>query len=206
MTEYTPKWADLEFAYQYTQEHLCGTNPFTASAEFERAVAVHDAEVRAVDLERERAFSEALGYGDDVTEPAASLEELVEPIKEMMAADLEHAECPVVCEQCGDRVAATLCPECGGSGLNNEASAAAGAMVECEWCAGSRKVHDCPGVPLSTLVAERDQLLARLEAVRAVAEGHRFRGRGEPDDMPDEFQTVADEVACDVLRALGGTP
>lgn len=47
-----------------------------------------------------------------------------------------------------------------------------------------------------------DALVAQVERVRAVAEGHRFRGWGVPDDLPDEFQTVADEVACDVVRAL----
>jgi len=41
-----------------------------------------------------------------------------------------------------------------------------------------------------------------LEQVRALAETWRFKGKGAPDDMPDQFDEYADELAHEILAIL----
>jgi hypothetical protein len=117
------------------------------------------------------AFSTALGFGDSFHEPTATLDDMLESIQQAFSEAQDHVECPVTCEQCGDRVASQLCPECGGSGANNAASTVAMAWVECDYCGGSRKVHDCPCESLADVVGARDKCLAQVERLRFTLNG-----------------------------------
>jgi len=45
-----------------------------------------------------------------------------------------------------------------------------------------------------------------LAEVRAYAESLVFKGRGEPDDMPDEGASAADHIAGELLSILSGEP
>lgn len=60
-----------------------------------------------------------------------------------------------------------------------------------------------------SLIAPRPEVskqLAALERVRKLAESLRFKGKGQPDDMPDESDEIADHIAHRILRALDVTP
>lgn len=63
-------------------------------------------------------------------------------------------------------------------------------------------VNAAPG--LIAKARERDVLAGQVAAVRVAAEFYRFKGKGLPDDMPDEWDSFADEIACKILRALDG--
>lgn len=120
-----------------------------------------------------RAFTSELGFGDDVTEPAAKLSELLDPLQEALHQAGEHVECPIICDLCGERLADTHCEHCQGSGVDNALSQATMAYAECEWCAGAQKVH--PGC-VETSYAD---LAAQVEAARQWAKKHAARARGE---------------------------
>lgn len=128
--------------------------------------------VREAEAERDRlrtehhAFTDSLDYGDGRTEPAAPLADLVEPIQEAFDGQREHQECPVLCEGCGERLAATRCEHCNGSGQWSSLSG----YRECEYCAGAGRVHaGCAEASYTDLVTERDEARAQLDTVRAVA-------------------------------------
>ncbi|WP_227979943.1 hypothetical protein [Nocardia spumae] len=74
-----------------------------------------------------------------------------------LAAAGDHSECPRLCENCGERMAATRCPECRGSGCGP--ATALGAYAECETCGGDGWVHDgCTGDTYAELRAENARL------------------------------------------------
>ena len=118
--------------------------------------------------EAEEAFSAALGWGDGKTEPAAALEDLIEPLKEALSAASDHEECTVCCDLCGEMLAGTQCPKCHGSGCSpNDALA----YLECDQCAGVGKIHDgCAEKSYADLVAENESLRTTLQHVRETAE------------------------------------
>ena len=74
--------------------------------------------------EEARAFAEALDFGNDRTEPAATLTEMLDPIEQAFGEARDHAECPVMCELCGERLAWQLCEKCYGSGCLSNAALA----------------------------------------------------------------------------------
>lgn len=115
-------------------------------------------------------FTDKLGYGDGVTEPAAELAELLDPIKAAFSEQRDHWECPRMCEQCGERLASTVCPECQGSGCNAPACEASGAYAECEYCAGVGWVHDgCAEASYADLADEVKKLRGTVERVHNIA-------------------------------------
>lgn len=120
------------------------------------------------------AFTDAIGFGDDRTEPAARPDEMVDSIQQAFSEADEHRECPILCELCGEMLARTTCPECGGSGANNALSQASMAWSECELCAGATKIHEgCVEKSYADLVAE--VATARASAADAVlAEARRL--------------------------------
>lgn len=111
-------------------------------------------------LRREHlAFTSRLGFGDGVCEPAATLAEMVDPIESAFTEGRDHQECPRTCEQCGETLAHTQCPECHGSGCNAPLCEASGAYAECEQCGGSGWLHDgCAELSYADLVAEIEKL------------------------------------------------
>lgn len=105
-----------------------------------RWLTAHDAEVAKQIADR---ISLALGCGDGLTEPAATLDVSLEVIGAAMSAAHEHEECAKYCNLCGRQAADQRCEPCHGSGCG--AGTASGAYEECEWCAGAGWVHvDCP--------------------------------------------------------------
>lgn len=95
-----------------------------------------------VDWERvHRDLTSRLGFGDGITDPMADNDTIVEFVDRVLMEASEHHECPVICEPCGEKLAATVCEHCHGSGGNNALIAATLAYSECEWCAGVGKVH-----------------------------------------------------------------
>lgn len=121
------------------------------------------AEAEVAELrEKWLAFTSALGFGDNRTEPAAELSEMIDPIEQAFSDTRDHQECAVICELCGDPLAAKTCDECHGSGcLPNSALA----YLECSTCAGVGKVHEgCVEKSYAELVAEVAEL--RAEARR----------------------------------------
>lgn len=117
-----------------------------------------------------REFASHLGFGDGVTEPAASLAEMVDLIEAAFSEARDHQECPRICEQCGERLAATLCPDCHGSGGNAALCEASGAYVECEQCGGAGWIHEgCAESTYADLAAEVELLRATVERVRQLA-------------------------------------
>lgn len=88
-----------------------------------------------------RDLTSRLGFGDGITEPMADNDTIVEFIEQLLMEASEHHECPIVCELCGETLAATICEHCHGSGGNNALIEATLAYSECEWCAGAGKVH-----------------------------------------------------------------
>lgn len=100
-------------------------------------------EARADLAEWERAhreFTAELGFGNGVTEPAASLADMLEPVAGAFSAARDHDGCPVYCELCGERLADTPCGPCKGSGCGP--GTASGAYEECPDCAGAGLIHE----------------------------------------------------------------
>lgn len=117
-----------------------------------------------------REFASRLEFGDGVTEPAASLADMLDPIKAAFSEARDHQECPHTCEQCGERLASTLCPDCHGSGGDAALCEASGAYVECEQCGGAGWIHEgCAEVGYADLKAEVERLRATVERVRELA-------------------------------------
>lgn len=130
-------------------------------------------------IQERLAFTDTLGFGDGVTEPAAELADIVDRIKEAFSEAREHNECPRLCEQCGEHRATTRCPECHGSGCNAPACEASGAYAECEHCAGVGWVHEgCGEASYTDLADEVKKLRGVIETVRNVA-GHTAIGGWE---------------------------
>lgn len=158
---------------------ICDRNPETTNGPDEfcshhgrpyyEAVDRLTAEIDRLNQER-FAFTDKLGYGDGVTEPAAELAELLDPIKAAFSEQRDHWECPRTCEQCGERLASTVCPECHGSGCNAPACEASGAYAECEYCAGVGWVHDgCAEASYTDLADEVKKLRGTVERVYNIA-------------------------------------
>lgn len=128
--------------------------------------------VAAIQLrdEQRRQFTSRLGYGDDVTEPAATLADMVDPIESAFMEQRDHWECPRLCELCGERLASTRCPECHGSGCHNAMCEASDAYCECENCAGVGWVHEgCTEHSYADLAVEVKSLYLVRAAVLCVA-------------------------------------
>ena len=112
-----------------------------------------------------------IGFGDGVTEPQATPDEATDAIEQAFSDARDHAECPRLCERCGEWLADTVCTHCGGGGCGP--GTASGAYDECEWCAGVGKVHpgcaDLSYADLSTRRADAEARAERAEsALRAV--------------------------------------
>jgi hypothetical protein len=136
------------------------------------ALAARLAEVEG-EVERLRgehlAFTRALGFGDGVTEPAATLAQMVDPIEQAFSEASEYHEGPRICEPCGEWLATETCEHCHGSGCGP--GTASGAYSECEWCAGVGKIHPgCVEQSYADLVAERDEARAAVGRVEAYIE------------------------------------
>lgn len=135
------------------------------------------------EAERERlAFTAALEFGDDKSEPAATLEQMIDPIREAFDQAREHYECPVICELCGETLADTVCGRCHGSGCLPNAALA---YLECDDCAGVGRVHEgCAEQSYADLRARAERAEATLADVRALADewqGTYDRWIGVPD-------------------------
>ena len=108
--------------------------------------------------ERERAFSKSLGFGDGITEPVASLDNMLTPILEAFDTQREHAECPTICEGCGEYLA-RLCRYCFGAGFCARLEKNKWTPFECDHCKGLGSVHEgCVGKSYATLVEELNKL------------------------------------------------
>ena len=110
-----------------------------------------------------RTFAATLDFGDGITEPAATLAELVEPVEQAFSEARDHFECPVICELCGEKLASQTCDKCHGSGCLPNAELA---HLECDECAGVGKVHPgCVEKSYDDLVAEVQRLQAAADAL-----------------------------------------
>jgi len=151
--------ASDEPRFAYVVPAVTGDGPTSArNAEFIAAARTLVPELVA-EVERQRreqdGFSGRLGFGDNISEPAASLADMVDPIEAAFADGRDHQECPRLCEGCGDSLATERCSHCHGSGGNAAVCEASGAYAECEWCAGSGWVHEgCVEVSYADLAAE----------------------------------------------------
>lgn len=156
-----------------------------------------EAEARAEAAEAEqRDLVSRLGFGDGVTEPMADNDTIVEFVDQVLMEASEHRECPVICEPCGERLAATICEHCHGSGGNNALIAATLAYSECEWCAGVGKVHE--GCAERSYADLRD-LLAEVERERDRAQRHIARWLEEHAPEPDGHAgTLTGDLAVDM--------
>ena len=125
-------------------------------------------------LKREyREFASRLDFGDDISEPAASLADMVGPIRDAFSEARDHFECPRMCEQCGERLASSQCPECHGSGTDNAMSANYGAYVECGHCGGAGWIHEgCAEKSYADLVAEVQHVRAAAQTLGRIIERH----------------------------------
>ena len=118
--------------------------------------------------EEARAFAEALGFGDGRNEPAATLAQMIDPLAEDRATAAEHIECAVMCESCGEVLAADRCEECHGSGCLPNAELA---YLECGTCAGVGRIHvGCAEASYAGLAARAEAAEQAVERVRELAE------------------------------------
>lgn len=136
-------------------ERGCGTVPALDLAQVQ-GWAEHVSAIKAEALrearEEVRAFSQAIGFGDGVTEPSATLAQMVDPILQALSDGREHVECAILCELCGERLADKECPQCHGGGCLPNAQLA---YLECDTCAGAGKIHEgCVEKSYAELAAE----------------------------------------------------
>ena len=150
-----------------------------------------------------RKFSDDLLFGDGITEPAATLNDMVDPIRDAFEAQHDHIECPIICELCGEKLADKTCEHCHGSGADNQAASAAGAWVECEWCGGAGKIHEgCVEKSYADIATENSVLRAQIDAVRAVTANHPNPCSKHPEDDPvscgwkSAYIDVVETLAC----------
>jgi len=144
-------------------------------------------------------FTSALGFGDDKSEPAARLPEIVNDVAEAFGAARDHYECPMICENCGERLADKECEPCYGSGCGPRT--AEGAYDECEHCAGVGRIHEgCAEKSYADLVSELDAALARVEELErqlaTVRAMHKPERRYMAPDGEGSWDT-AEECAAD---------
>ena len=150
-----------------------------------------------------RKFSDDLLFGDGITEPAATLNDMVDPIRDAFEAQHDHIECPIICELCGEKLADKTCEHCHGSGADNQAASAAGAWVECEWCGGAGKIHEgCVEKSYADIATENSVLRAQIDAVRAATANHPNPCSKHPEDDPvscgwkSAYIDVVETLAC----------
>lgn len=129
-----------------------------------------------------QAFVAAIGYGDGITEPAATLPELIDPLTDALDAAREHDECPVICDLCGEKLAATRCPECHGSGCLPNPQLA---YLECGMCAGVGRIHEgCAEASYADLAQRAENAEVEVERLRESIAG-----------SPNKAQRLASLVA-----------
>lgn len=156
-------------------------------------------------LAEHRRFAAELGFGDDVSEPAASVADMLDPVKEAMSAAADHDECPVHCELCGETLAASMCQRCGGSGCGP--GTASGAYEECPECAGVGRIHEgCAEASYADLVAERNRYREHSVTLNSVG----WKLAQALGDVPDGADAVrgnplerADRLIAEVQRLRG---
>ena len=180
----------------------------TAKASAEKVKTLSDdlaALITEVERLREsvRKFSDDLLFGDGITEPAATLNDMVDSIRDAFEAQHDHIECPIICELCGEKLADKTCEHCHGSGADNQAASAAGAWVECEWCGGAGKIHEgCVEKSYTDIATENSVLRAQIDAVRAATANHPNPCSKHPEDDPvscgwkSAYIDVVETLAC----------
>jgi hypothetical protein len=172
----------------------------------EKDALLHDATIRLDEQTKMTAKAEAsaerawarhrdlvsrLGFGDDISEPMADNDTIVEFVDRAVMEASEHHECPIICERCGEKLAATICDHCHGSGGNNALIEATLAYSECEWCAGAGKVH------VGCVERSYAELAATVIAPVATACAHGVFGThwvGADGDTPPHRCPIAPEV------------
>lgn len=97
--------------------------------------------------DRLRDLTSRLGYGDGITEPQADNDTIVAEFHELGGIAIDHAECPVWCDECTDWELPRTCQYCNGSGCGPGTTF--GAYEECDFCAGDGRHHqgDHPHLP-----------------------------------------------------------
>ena len=180
----------------------------TAKASAEKVKSLSDdlaALIAEVERLREsvRKFSDDLLFGDGITEPDATLNDMVDSIRDAFEAQHDHIECPIICELCGEKLADKTCEHCHGSGADNQAASAAGAWVECEWCGGAGKIHEgCVEKSYADIATENSVLRAQIDAVRAATANHPNPCSKHPEDDPvscgwkSAYIDVVETLAC----------
>lgn len=100
-------------------------------------------------------WSAALGCGDNISEPAISLEDFQDIWGTTEAAALEHQDCPVWCDACDWWERKHSCDSCHGSGTTMPHHS------DCGACGGDGTDHveySLTGTPITELRADRDRL------------------------------------------------
>lgn len=171
MTE-TDLWAEARELIEAAHEREVDAVQRAERAEADLAAA--RAELAELRREADK-FAGRLGFGDNVSEPAATLEQMVEPIEWAFSEARDHGECPVLCELCGETLAGTDCEYCHGAGCLPNPSA----YDECQWCAGAGRIHEgCVEKSYDDLTAElaaQGRVIAATQAaVQLVAEDVRY--------------------------------
>jgi hypothetical protein len=121
------------------------------------------------------ALTEALGYGNDRDEPAATPEEITDPLLEMQAAAHEHFECPVWCDECEQYETPRSCAHCSGSGYGGpllQTMDNIQGWIDCEWCAGDGREHAPDGLSPLAALQKRIRALADEWQSNAAANEH----------------------------------
>lgn len=147
-------------------------------------------------------FSARLGFGDGITEPAATLADMVDPIEQAFSDARDHAECAATCELCGERLADRTCDKCHGAGcLPNIALA----YLECDECGGVGRIHDgCMEVSYDDLAAEVRRLRAAEARVREVHEWRCLECDGVDPDASPMCADCYEPWPCPTIAALDG--